>query len=105
MLSLQDFLVNEFYMWGDDEPEVRAYSGRGMYGAECLGVTCDDPVVLAFTLGRALGEHNTEASNYGEELVTIPRSICTDSMGLRHIVYFPGVPYVDEPYADEDPNE
>ena len=60
--------------------EPYSYSGRSMYGRECVGVTVDYPEVVkewaktAPALGRA-------------------RSL-SDNMGKKYVVYFPSVPFV-----------
>jgi hypothetical protein len=51
------------------------YSGRGMYGRNCVGVVCSNPLSLCMTLGKE-----------GFDVDLIPR---TDNMGLSTIVYFP----------------
>ena len=71
--------------------ETRSYSGRGMYGRECLGVTVDNPIFFALELGQEIGA-NEDCGNWGKNL---PR-ISWDSMGLDYIVYFPNVPYDEE---------
>jgi len=55
--------------------EVRLdYSGRGMFGARCMGIVCEDSEqVILNALGRGL-----------------PRGK-VDSMGKRAIVYWPGI--------------
>ena len=55
--------------------EVRLdYSGRGMFGARCMGIVCEDSEqVILNALGRGL-----------------PRGK-VDSMGTRKIVYWPGI--------------
>jgi hypothetical protein len=45
------------------------YSGRGMFGKTCVGVTTDDPNDLIAQLGI--------------------RGAVVDQMGKRHIVYWP----------------
>jgi hypothetical protein len=50
------------------------YSGRGMYGAKCLGIECDDPV-------RAI----EEAAARGL------RGSCQDHLGKDYIVYWPHI--------------
>ena len=65
---------------GDIEMSVRPYSGRGMYGKECVGVEVDD----IFTLALALGDANN--GNIDLFQLGTPRS---DSMGLGTIYYWP----------------
>ncbi len=73
--------------------EIVAYSGRGMYGEECLGMiyTTSDATALV-RLGWALRDAAEEAEGDKaavlEEMLTDVR---TDSMGRDGIVYFPKV--------------
>lgn len=63
-----------------DEDAVYAnYSGRGMYGRECLGFTFSSDSTL-LRLGVALHRH------FGGDL---PADVRTDSLGCDRIVYFP----------------
>lgn len=55
--------------------EIRTdYSGRGMYGARCYGIECDDPIrcVEQAAMNGIIG------ANY-------------DQMGLQYIVYWPRI--------------
>ena len=58
----------------------RRYSGRGMYGKECVGVTLSDDGEL-FDLGRTVGAIEAECN---------PGHVRTDNMGRGIIVYWPG---------------
>lgn len=61
------------------------YSGRFMYGAQCVGFVvreARDYALLLAAIGRALDEDEAEK---------MFDRIATDSMGLRTILYFPGV--------------
>ena len=67
----------------DSEAELyKDYSGRGMYGDECIGIVCHDTDQMMYRLGWELS---------GTELGDILGNATTDhdSMGLREIVYFP----------------
>lgn len=66
------------------------YSGRGMYGEECFGLTCDNPGQYAtFLLVMAqFGEQEL-----AEQLAEATR---TDSMGFQTIYYFPGWQIAEE---------
>ena len=85
----------------------RSYSGRGMYGKECLGVTLQEGDSLGKFFGQVLDE--IAAGSDEDEIEVIAddfHSMQTDSMGLGMIVYFPKVPFVDDgvdrEYSDED---
>jgi hypothetical protein len=65
--------------------EVRSYSGRAMFGKECLGVVLDserDQVRLGAMLQQEFGDDDTEA---------LIRDLHIDSLGLDLIAYFPSV--------------
>jgi hypothetical protein len=68
-------------MTEDLDGEVRTtYSGRGMFGKECLGVAGE---FKPFQLGLALGADD-ELRDIFQELRT-----CEDQMGLGIILYWP----------------
>jgi len=78
-----------FSAYGDgdsDEVGVREdYSGRGMYGAKCLGFTVSSQAAafrLMVGMTSVLG---------ADEAARIAGRAATDSMGRDMIVYFPGV--------------
>lgn len=54
---------------------LREYSGRGMYGTSCLGITTGDPIGC---IEEAAARGITGAMR--------------DSMGKRYIVYWPDIP-------------
>lgn len=64
------------------------YSGRGMYGAECVGFVLQNRLSYIFSLANAIAdvvivnENTTEFENIEQ-----------DDMGLDTIIYFPGVTY------------
>lgn len=58
------------------------YSGRGMYGRKCLGITTDNMGDM-FVLGQLLHEHDWMGRP------------STDSMGRSAIVYWPSVDTTD----------
>lgn len=61
--------------------EPRRYSGRGMFGKECLGVSVNQPGEI-FRLGGILAEHVEDMG---------PPQF--DSLGYDWIVYWREVPY------------
>jgi|GEM_PF-2775330 len=71
------------------EFEIRGYSGRAMYGAECLGVEFDGRLghVLSELVRYAAGLERDDA----QELADALRDMRTDSMGRGTIAYFPDV--------------
>ena len=73
--------------------EARAYSGRGMYGQNCLGVTadCNPARVVACILLQALEAADGELN----ELLTEFQNVHCDSLGMGSIVYFPSIAWVE----------
>jgi hypothetical protein len=69
-----------------DESAVREnYSGRGMYGAECLGIAAesdDETLLFALAVGQVLGF---------DRAFTVLRDSRSDSMGRGTITYFPRI--------------
>lgn len=88
MSSLHEILIQMQHL-GEFEFSIRKYSGRGMYGKKCLGITFDGSFSLihfGYELGRLADEdfHIEEAFNYA-----------TDSMGLGTILYWPNIEFND----------
>lgn len=88
--------------------ETRSYSGRCMYGAQCLGVDCDNPVRAVLKAVSALAENN-EGSELCD-LIALLEDARTDSMGRGSILYFPSIEWIEKedavlagnPDGDED---
>ncbi|MBX3473079.1 MAG: hypothetical protein KF754_01705 [Planctomycetes bacterium] len=66
-----------------NDGRLRSYSGRGMYGAQCLGITTEYP--------------NSVIEDAGAAGIKGARQ---DSMGLKTIVYWPKIGVPD--YFKED---
>ena len=77
------------------------YSGRGMYGRECVGITL--PRITDFiNLGCALQtmhDNNEIDSDLFHEMTS---GASTDNMGHDVLVYWPNVNCDDAPEEDED---
>lgn len=71
------------------------YSGRGMYGATCVGIVMNPSDLL--TLGA-----NISALDDQELRVWLMNRYSTDSMGYDTIVYWPGVTCDDSPEDSEN---
>jgi hypothetical protein len=70
-----------------DSDGVRTdYSGRAMYGSECLGIEMSVEDVPMFFAAVA----EAEEEGYEEDLMKLVGAARTDSMGRDVIVYFPG---------------
>lgn len=70
--------------------EPRGYSGRAMYGRQCVGVTTDDPFALIGDMLQALLDRG-ETDGELEMIRTLLKDTRTDSMGRSSIVYWPEV--------------
>ncbi|MHB8407832.1 MAG: hypothetical protein ACYDHY_06915 [Acidiferrobacterales bacterium] len=94
-MTLQEIIEEAGY-------ETRSYSGRGMYGRSCLGVTIDRDHDLMDFIADVL-EHASESEDISlSELADSFRGAKTDSMGLGTILYFPDVAHQDEPAEEGD---
>lgn len=70
--------------------KTRSYSGRGMYGAHCLGVAVDDlgtffSVIVESIRSNGPGTHDIVSKAF--------QGMKTDQLGLGLIVYFPSIPW------------
>lgn len=68
--------------YADNEPSLRSYSGRFMYGGRCVAVAVDNMAEVAMLL-YCLGQRDTDGRF--EEMVD---SATFDDMGLGKVVYF-----------------
>lgn len=76
--------------------EVRSYSGRGMYGAQCLAITVDSMTNDAeFLMTLALDVADSD----GDLARTLADGVRSDSLGRGTVYYWPGIEYDAE---DED---
>lgn len=76
--------------------DVRSYSGRAMYGRECLAVTCN-----AQEFGHLIANLLRNVSMFDdgqdiEEVATAMQDMRWDNMGMDMVYYWPGIPYVCE---------
>lgn len=76
---------------------ARSYSGRGMYGNECLGVSCDSPEEFRMDVLDSV-----EGTDDYAEVSRVMRGMRTDSLGRRYIAYFPGVEWEEDRGDDGD---
>lgn len=79
--------------------EPRSYSGRGMYGRYCLGVSTDDsPVKLGANTVLSLIDAGEE--DLAREFADL--RACQDQLGLGIIVYWPQIEWSDEDTDEEE---
>ena len=72
-----------------------SYSGRGMYGATCIGVT--------HRYSTDIAELCQELRDSGDEALAsmLARGGRGDSMGLREITYWPSIAVAEGYYAED----
>ena len=81
---------------------ARRYSGRAMYGRECVGVDLNHAGDL-FRVGVELGRLAYEQGRAEDDVLGDLRSPRTDSMGMGMIAYWPDVEWPAGEPEDEDP--
>jgi hypothetical protein len=100
----------------DDSFRVRSYSGRGMYGDECVGVTAESEMqVAAEVIGSLVGDLYSDDESLAQDIEFIQwvlhqfkQYTITDDMGRDSIiVYWKNIPASlltprDETEDDED---
>jgi len=66
--------------------ELLSYSGRGMFGKECLGITGDFRDLLAVMI---------KAFDMNEEFFSVKNflRVIRDNMGLNEVWYWPHIPW------------
>lgn len=71
---------------GDTDYEVQSYSGRGMYGKQCVGVSVPRGELLRACMKIALALTEMDERELAD---TISDEAMSDSLGLGSILYFP----------------
>jgi hypothetical protein len=77
----------------DNDYKTRSYSGRGMFGEECLAVTVDDIPTAIWNIATMLAEFNAEAPTFNQESIPEPKGMRYDNMGRQSVLYWTRVPY------------
>ena len=85
--------------------ECRSYSGRGMFGAKCLGVEIVNmgrfvADIIGTLEGYIGNDEEGEVEFYTAQKAF--RRMKVDSMGLNSIAYFEDCPFVEHEDSDED---
>lgn len=81
--------------------EPRSYSGRGMFGQKCLGVSCDSEVRLIIDFVRELCATTDDQAEINDVLDMIS-DVKTDSLGRQTIIYWPDIEWkLKTPEEDE----
>jgi hypothetical protein len=65
---------------------VQRYSGRGMFGRECLGFSTDDPIAVTAEIVGGLADEDLR-----DRVITAFQNTRTDNLGLSIILYFPNI--------------
>ena len=85
--------------------EITRYSGRAMYGAECLGIIADNETRALFNLGIALMDDIASEAKSLIEIMT-RAEFRTDNMGRNSaVVYFPSIQLPDGVLGDDEDEE
>lgn len=101
-------LIREIAENGDEDTGFRNnYSGRGMYGRSCVGITGskeDCQALIAEVIKEA--RYREDSLDFGE-LVDAVLDYSQDSMGLDVIIYWPHIKPIEErePEFDGQPDE
>ncbi len=77
--QLDDFSSLAFNIGGEIYED---YSGRGMFGKACMGITVDELENSLFRLGKQSSDYE-----FSKEL----ENFRTDNMGKSFIIYFPQI--------------
>ena len=87
---------------------VRTYSGRAMYGKQCVAVVVEDVVPFVAEFAFWLGERSGAGDATEHYLYTL-KNARADNMGLSTVMYWPSVECTreeicegEEDYEDED---
>ncbi len=101
MTTLQEMIEEACKQTEDSEHEVHfrnSYSGRGMYGSQCIGITGSHKACLQ-VIGQVIKEAYAVSTN--EDEIDPGQAIDTlidfdqDSMGRDIILYWPQLPSID----------
>lgn len=90
----------------EEDFQVRVnYSGRGMFGEECLGIVGSDTTTVIYKIMEAImdeygDEKDTQLELFHELAEMLSDGSGQDSMGQQCIVYFPYVE-IDEEKKEE----
>lgn len=80
---------------------ITRYSGRAMYGTQCLAIDTDYAVSTVMGVIYDLMADATEASAELARLLAVREDVRTDSMGLGAVVYWPGISLPDS-FVEQD---
>ena len=81
---------------------MRSYSGRSMYGRDCLALDGDLHLIMTNLVAAALYEGESFSPTSKDEILNALSALRTDQMGRGMIVYFPTVEFVTEDVEETD---
>lgn len=65
----------------------KGYSGRSMYGEQCIGIICEEPLLTLAELLAYIVDNDEEMT--GQDILDILGEPKMDTMALNYILYFP----------------
>jgi hypothetical protein len=111
MQALAQLIKDAVEQYGDEDAVSfrNDYSGRGMYGRQCIGIVGDESTCMRI-VGQAIKDAHAQADNdelVFDDVVDTLLDSCRDSMGRDIIVYWPEVAPLEErePENDGQPDE
>ena len=83
---------------------TRSYSGRGMYGKECLGVVLNRDQDLGMIFGDLIDVLARNREDFDQIFIAecFQEGLRTDSLGLGTILYFPRFPYEETEEEEQE---
>jgi hypothetical protein len=102
-MTPQELSNSIYYIYKDD---CESYSGRYMYGQKCLGIRCDNPIILFVELIKELINtitvkevivndecffHESIVNDF-QVILDLLKDLKTDDIGMQTILYFPNLP-------------
>lgn len=109
MQALAQLIKDAVEQYGDEDAVSfrNDYSGRGMYGRQCVGIVGDESTCMKI-VGQVIKDAHAQGMDFEfDEAVDTLLDSCRDSMGRDIIVYWPEVAPLEErePEHDGQPDE
>ncbi len=83
---------------------VRSYSGRAMYGRQCLAITCEGAGQFINQLLHSAVDEGLDTEDL-REIADACATLREDSMGLDRVIYFPVIEFCDSDDEGDDEEE
>lgn len=88
--DLSDLLLEMIEVAPEHDQSIRLqYSGRGMYGITCIGISGNNPMAFFIDCAKELLERSSDPAETALEYFDLLSEHRTDSMGRGTILYFP----------------